>query len=812
MSIINELRTHLDETESLINSLASPDIRSFQERLKAIRHELDQLPTDASTAEKEKIQSRTLRQEVQLNLVNVMISQLQRIESKDGLLEALLEIHQKMTEAKRFKTVEFMKKIIQSFIELTIPPRIVKASDAFELKNPTPPAILLNEAKVEHIATPKKPRKKATVATITENPAIEKEALSRALNTQITEKESQRQQLKADFISDALVEEDSSVPLIAHNLKVIASSEQELDAQKNTISLLRTQLEMMAFFKRNPLLHIDFKTLSDEQKNNMVKWFNALPYFEVEKKQTVIGQLWKRITKPKTAALTIEQLDAKHIKTMADWLAGQDQATEFKMPEKVFNLEKDYLAALERHLPLMTKATELIKKALNELDTNTEAGKRLSALKLSLTELSNGIDELNKKNEENFDSVMTSDQAVTALLGAHELIYLRQSEGTDETIRTLKAIKDPHYFHQVPLETERTLALIERLTSFRDHLVSINNALENSRNDIFEHIESRNQKALDAQANVERRINDALKILEDISKFKIHVHLFKTEIDHARFDLLYMLQNEMANDGTGHFVINAARMNEADIEKKLTTFTHQIDEIMNPVWTALGTAQTAFNAAVQETQLKLRRLKEEATGTICETDISSYVKASSHQLESFLVGGWRPIVDLKYTALNTLNASIEIKAKALHDMWAARLSSPRHVLIKNMIQSITVEINAINDTKDARTKILKKMRLELKKASTAYLKLAVDDGTFINHSIEIIERNLSPAKLKGLSDEVLHPLVLFIRKLLQPLTNFIKSRTGETYRPHFFATQTEVNIAKAAETTHSGLNRQRPSN
>jgi hypothetical protein len=101
--------------------------------------------------------------------------------------------------------------------------------------------------------------------------------------------------------------------------------------------------------------------------------------------------------------------------------------------------------------------------------------------------------------------------------------------------------------------------------------------------------------------------------------------------------------------------------------------------------------------------------------------------------------------------------------------------------------------------------LLRKLNDELTRNLFCFTELEISPRQAIENFTNILRGNLSQNNLRELSDREKPSFVGFVRKLFEPLIPIIKKITGEKYRVSFFASPTETNIAKAAQSLNSLL-------
>lgn len=135
--------------------------------------------------------------------------------------------------------------------------------------------------------------------------------------------------------------------------------------------------------------------------------------------------------------------------------------------------------------------------------------------------------------------------------------------------------------------------------------------------------------------------------------------------------------------------------------------------------------------------------------------------------------------------------------------------------VKTLIKSVREEIARISQEEgqeDPRLSILKPMAEALDDNLKEHLfkldkNLKLDpENHLVRDSLDIIKENLGEGKLKKLSDEVIHPLVRFLRFILTPIKLLFDLQNKPVYSAGFFSTETEAKIALASEKAYRSLN------
>ena len=144
---------------------------------------------------------------------------------------------------------------------------------------------------------------------------------------------------------------------------------------------------------------------------------------------------------------------------------------------------------------------------------------------------------------------------------------------------------------------------------------------------------------------------------------------------------------------------------------------------------------------------------------------------------------------------------------AIFQQTETRKTTDEAKAIISMQEKIQLQINDIADLSDPRDKILKEIITKLDTTlKNYYTDITKTPKIFISDSITVLQEELSGPKLNQLSDLVAGPFIDFIRSLLKPIDRLIKALYGNTYKPQFFATNTETSLANAAKTAHAKLN------
>ena len=521
--------------------------------------------------------------------------------------------------------------------------------------------------------------------------------------------------------------------------------------------------------------------------------------------------------------LKSNKFEERSIKENENAQKFQEMMVNLKL--ELSNIEQRYQTVLEKNLPKMQEIEGMIiarDKELKDLAAyraNSEQNNNQSPLILKMKELDKLVANtqalkqgLKEVNVNALAAKYKDDPEINLLVQKHQQIYSPVKASEESRTKTLQEIAKN--IHQYPLESNRVDAKIKILGRFAEQLNETTEALEKNLTAITEAIALRNQTAEAialALLTIESNIEEALQKLNKIKEIKAYYTTYNNNIDSALSQLTTIKKN-----------LERSLLNpQEDITQKLASTKQEIADIVWSVSTNVYKKNTTFNNQVSDVRDRLNKVIKEQNLNI--QSLPQYLNELLEKLNQ-LTGSDREPRALNEEKLKDIDIIIEklitddLAAKALNkeqlkDSHAIINATHQHfikgklkevkqkevlelsAIIKEMTDSIQAEINSIKQTNssDKRLFILTSTQSEL------------SVSTCITGAISAIQDNLSGDNLKTLSNDVLHPFLLFFRNLLQPLVNIVKKMTGEHYRPSLFATSTESNVAKAAEEAHKKL-------
>lgn len=687
---------------------------------------------------------------------------------------------------------QFMELLKKARESLTTPhPKFIDIKKMNELiSGPSLPTITVNAQKTH--------KKKPSVA---KEHRIEEYKQRKELSQQVNKKEHDLQEIEETIT--ALTQKATSDHLIKLKLEAFSPLREDLANIKKTSTQVRRKINIISALYSGLFEPSKFQSLNAEEKSTVADAFNFVNE-EVKADNgllTKINQLFHTHAEVNQVTLTANDVEVVKEKVMA--LARHKDTNTHKMEQELFDIEQRYQAALEKTLPEMQKIKEMIIARNEELKeiaayspTRAVNGSepplilKMQALETMLDEVKGLYERIEKMDK----STDPGDQAITELLKEHHKIYLQKTEERSKIKTSLAAIRNSKNILKYPLELDRVNAKIEILSPFIHKLKSIEGQLKISLETINNVMSKRDLAATNVQSIFDR----AATYLTKVKGIKAYYSPYKDNIDRA-IELLMTLNNEFITP------MNSNKKSIAEI----MTYEAAINNIMSPVLNNVALKKTQFNTNLQKTSTDLEKLSARVSPITFQHKVDFSLKLTG--LTNTLPTPHRTEppeehIDSDETKLTQTNLFIENINQRLNHEITLREASALPKLINKMVSSISIEINLITDPEDSRLPILGAITANLKSTKKDYIDLKTDAATCIKNTIDTIQTNLSEDKLKKLSDNVLHPFLSFVRKLLQPLVNMVKKMTGEQYRPSFFATSTESNVAKAAEEAHTKLN------